>query len=247
MDILCELKKSKVKTIKSIGINKVRDVTVYKNQNFISSENIIVHNCNSTQPALRNFMEEFSKNCGFILTCNYKNKIIEPLHSRCSVIEFRIPKEERPKLAAEFFARSCKILEEENIPYDKKVLAEVIQKHFPDWRRCLNELQRYSATGKIDVGILSNFQESNINKLISEMKDKNFTNVRKWIAENSDIEYSEFFRKFYDISSEKFSKKTIPNLVLILSKYQYQSAFVADQEINLAAMCVEIMMECEIC
>ena len=202
-------------------------------------------NPQSTQPALRNFMEEFSKNCGFILTCNFKNRIIEPLHSRCSVIDFKIPKTSRAQMAAEFFARCKTILDQENVPYDQKTLAEVIKKHFPDSRRVLNELQRYSATGSIDTGILVNMSDENFGSLVKHMKDKSFTNVRKWVGENIDNEPTAVFRRFYDQASERMKPQSIPQLVLILADYQYKHAFAADQEINLVACLTEIMMACE--
>jgi len=201
-------------------------------------------NANSTQPALRNFMEEFSANCGFILTCNFKNRIIEPLHSRCSVVDFKISKKDMSKLAAEFFKRVQTILSTENVEYDKAVVAEVIKKHFPDWRRVLNELQRYAATGKIDSGILSNIQETSLKELIVLIKDKNFTAVRKWVAETSE-NTDDVFRKLYDICAEYFTSAYIPALVLTIAKYQYQAAFAADHEVNLAACLAEIMIECE--
>jgi DNA polymerase III delta prime subunit len=203
-------------------------------------------NSNSTQPALRAFMEEFSRNCGFILTCNFKNRIIKPISdSRVSVIDFKIKKSDMPKLAAQFFDRVKMILEKENIQYDPKVVAEVITKYFPDWRRVLNELQRYSATGSIDSGILSNLQDVSIKELIGFMKEKDFTNVRKWIAQNSEADQSTLFRNFYDTAVTYFKPVSIPQLVLALGKYQYQAAFAADPEINLAACMVEIMVECE--
>lgn len=202
-------------------------------------------NPNSTQPALRNFMEEFSKNCGFILTCNFKSRIIDPLHSRCSVVEFKIPKEERQVLAAAFYKRICNVLETENVKYDPKAVAGCITKHFPDFRRVLNELQRYSATGFIDTGILTNISDDNIMKLVGFIKEKNFTEVRKWVGSNTDIEYSTFFRKLYDMSSAILTPNSIPILVLKLADYQYKAAFVADQEINTVAFLTELMVECE--
>lgn len=202
-------------------------------------------NPNSTQPALRNFMEEFSKNCGFILTCNFKSRIIDPLHSRCSVVEFKIPKEERQQMAAAFYKRVCSILDQENVKYDAKAVAGSITKHFPDFRRVLNELQRYSATGFIDTGILTNISDDNISKLISFIKEKNFTEVRKWVGTNTDIEHSTFFRKLYDISSTVLTPNSIPILALKLADYQYKAAFVADQEINTVALLTELMVECE--
>lgn len=201
-------------------------------------------NPSSTQPALRNFMEEYSKNCGFILTCNYPSKILKELKSRCSTIEFKIPQQEKNSLANQFLKRIIDILNIEKVEYDKSTLVAVITKYFPDWRKILNELQRYSAIGKIDSGILSDFSDSNIKSLIEYMKNKDFTNVRKWVAENSDLEPVEILNKFYEKSSELFDSKTIPFLVCILAKYSYQSAFVAHQEINTAACLSEIMVEC---
>lgn len=202
-------------------------------------------NPNSTQPAMRNAMEEFAHNCTFIMTCNYKHRIIEPLHSRCAVIEFRLRKEDRPKMAKQFMARATQILESESVPYDDKVLAEVIMKYFPDYRRVLNELQRYSVSGKIDVGILQNVADISITTLVKALKEKNFAEVRKWAAENGYDDSAKIFRKIYDNSYDILSKNSIPQAVLILAKYQYQSAFVADQELNLVACLTELMVECE--
>lgn len=198
-------------------------------------------NAQSTQPALRGFMEEFHKNCGFILTCNYKNRLIDPLHSRCSVIDFIIPKEEKPQLAKEFFGRVQNILTQENIKFDNRVVAELLNKHFPDWRRVLNELQRYSASGQIDAGIL--IADTNINDLMSAMKAQEFTNVRKWIVDNLDNDPVRIYRKIYDSLYEKIEPATIPHAVVILADYSYKSAFVADQEINLLACLTEIMAQ----
>jgi DNA polymerase III delta prime subunit len=202
-------------------------------------------NPNSTQPALRNFMEEFSRNCGFILTCNFKNRIIEPLQSRCSVVEFKIKKTDLPALASQMMKRLCTILDMERVDYDKAVLAELIKKHYPDWRRVINELQRYSATGKIDSGLLANITESSYKDLVRFLKEKDFTNTRKWVAENIDTDATAIFRTLYDTASQYISKNTVPTLVLILAKYQYQAAFVADHEINLMACLTEMMIELE--
>lgn len=202
-------------------------------------------NPQSTQPALRNFMEEFSKNCGFILTCNFKNRIIEPLHSRCSVIDFKIPSEAKPELAKQFLSRVKMILSEESIEFDTKVVCELIMKHFPDWRRVLNELQRYSATGKIDAGILVNFTEENFKKLIGFLKKKDFKNMRSWVGLNSDIETTQIFRNLYDNAVDVLQEKSIPQLVITLADYQYKAAFVADAEINLVACLTELMSDCE--
>jgi len=203
-------------------------------------------NPNSTQPALRNFMEEYSKNCGFILTCNFKNRIIEPLHSRCSVIEFNIPNGEKAQMAQQFYKRVCHILNEEGVEYDNKAVASMVQSHFPDWRRCLNELQRYSATGSIDSGILKNQSVDNIEKLLKLMKDKNFTEVRKWVAVNNDIDSSALYRYLYDILPTKLkSTQSIADVIIILAEYQYKEAFVANPEINRVAALATIMAEAD--
>lgn len=198
-------------------------------------------NAQSTQPALRGFMEEFHKNCGFILTCNYKNRLIEPLHSRCSVIDFTIPKSEKPNLAMDFMKRVEFILQSENVEYDKKVLIEVIQRHFPDWRRSLNELQRYSVSGRIDAGILVDMAEINIKELMKFMKEKEFTHVRKWVVNNLDMDSVRLFRSVYDNLYTFLDHSTIPHAVIILAEYQHRAAFVADQEINTLACLTEIM------
>lgn len=202
-------------------------------------------NANSFQPALRNFMEEYSRNCGFILTCNYQGRILDAIHSRCSVIEFKIPSRDKSKLAAQFIKRVCHILTLERVTFDTAVLAAVVKKYFPDWRRVLNELQRYAAQteGKIDSGILVDLTKTSIDQLLGFMKDKDFTNVRKWVAENVDMSPTELFRKLYDAATEHVTPSSIPVLILTLAKYQYQAGHVADQEINNAACMVEIMAE----
>lgn len=202
-------------------------------------------NANSTQPALRNFMEEYSRNCGFILTCNFKNRIIEPLHSRCSVVEFKISKEDLPKLAVQFFKRVVGILSNEGITYDKAVIAELINRHIPDWRRVLNELQRYSVNGTIDSGIFVNLQNENLKQLIVAIKEKKFTDMRKWVAENSDTDSAQLFRAFYDQAYDIVKPNSIPELIMLIAKYQYQAAFVADPEINTAAFLTEVMVSVE--
>lgn len=199
----------------------------------------------SVQPALRSFIEEFSNNCSFIFTCNQKNRIIEPIHSRCAVIEFRIQNGQKAKMAASFFKRVEWILEQEKIAYDKEVIAELIKKHFPDNRRILNELQRYSASGTIDKGILVNVVEIQLQELIKSLKEKDFGSMRKWVTQNLDNDASRVFRKIYDSLYEHLKPNSIPNAVLILARYQYQSAFVADQEINLVACLTEFMVELE--
>jgi DNA polymerase III delta prime subunit len=202
-------------------------------------------NPNSTQPALRAFIEEFSNNCRFIFTCNYKNRIIEPLHSRCSVIDFKIENIEKAEIASTFFKRTIGILKAENIDADQKVVAELVTKHFPDWRRVLNELQRYSVSGKIDSGILVNMTEDSFKELLKNMKDKNFTEVRKWVAKNGDSETINIFRQLYDTASVNLEPASIPQLVLILADYQYKAAFVADHELNLMAALTEVMSQCK--
>jgi DNA polymerase III delta prime subunit len=198
-------------------------------------------NPQSTQPALRGFMEEFHSNCGFILTCNYKNKLIAPLHSRCGVVDFTIPKSEKAGLAGQFFKRAISILKENEIKYNEKVVAELINTHFPDWRRILNELQRYSVSGEIDAGILVNLNEKNIKDLMGMMKNKEFTNVRKWVVDNIDNDPVTMFRAVYDNMYDYLEPSTIPHVVVILGEYQYKNAFVADPEINMVACLTEIM------
>jgi DNA polymerase III delta prime subunit len=202
-------------------------------------------NPNSTQPALRAFIEEFSNNCRFIFTCNYKNRIIDPLHSRCSVIDFKIENNEKQAIAASFFKRASNILSQENIEFDQKVVAELITKYFPDYRRILNELQRYSVSGRIDSAILLNVTEESFKELIKNMKDKNFTEVRKWVAKNSDSDSINIFRQLYDSAFTVMETASIPQLVLILADYQYKAAFVADHELNLMAALTEVMAQCK--
>ena len=200
---------------------------------------------NDVQLLLRAFTEEFSGNCRFILTCNFKNKIIEPLHSRCACIDFSTNSKDRPKLASQFFNRLGVILETESIETDPKVLVELINKHFPDWRRVLNECQRYSSSGQIDAGILATFSDVKVNDLVKKLKEKDFPEVRKWIVNNLDNDTSVLLRRIYDACYDSLVPNTIPSAVLILAKYQYQMAFVADQEINMIACLTEIMCECE--
>jgi DNA polymerase III delta prime subunit len=202
-------------------------------------------NPNSTQPAMRAAMEEFAHNCTFIMTCNYKNRIIEPLHSRCAVIEFKIRNEDKPKMASMFMKRAANILKEEKVPFEPAVLAEVVKKHFPDFRRVLNELQRYSASGKIDTGILANVADVSLAELVKALKEQNFSGMRKWVADNGNDDPVRLYRKIYDSLYDIMDKSTIPNAVLILARYQYQAAFCADQELNLTACLTEIMVECK--
>jgi len=201
-------------------------------------------NANSIQPALRGAIEEFSNNCRFVLTCNYKSRIIEPIHSRCTCIDFSLPNSEKPKIAAQMMDRCSYILGKEGVTFDKKVLGQLIMKHFPDMRRILNELQRYSVSGKIDVGILSSVQDAEINSLMKALSSKDFASVRRWAAVNAETSPQEIYRKIYDALTDHLEKQSIPEAILILADYQYKSAFVADQEINLVACLVQLMMSC---
>ena len=220
-------------------------LTEHANHKVVIIDEADYMNAESVQPALRNFIESFYKNCRFIFTCNFKNKIIEPLHSRCTVIDFKITNGQRVKTATKFMDRLCDILKEENIEYDKKVLAELIQKHYPDFRRTINELQRYSVRGKIDSGILFNLSEVNIKELIVTLKEKRFNDMRKWVVQNLDKEPSHLFRTLYDTLYTTLDPKSIPQAILIIAGYQYKSAFVADQEINMIACLTEIMAGCK--
>tara|TARA_B100000614_G_scaffold169159_1_gene150710 strand:+ start:2413 stop:3345 length:933 start_codon:yes stop_codon:yes gene_type:complete len=201
-------------------------------------------NPQSTQPALRGFIEEFHKNCRFIFTCNYKNRLIAPLHSRCTVIDFKIPPSERPRLASVFMARLMMILGDEGIKYNTEVLQELVMKHFPDFRRTINELQRYAVSGSIDVGILSNVAEESLQELLGHVKAKRFTDMRKWVAQNVDNDPVKLFRKIYDNLYDVLEPQSIPQAVIIIADYSYKSAFVVDQEVNLVAALTELMMEC---
>lgn len=202
-------------------------------------------NPQSTQPALRNFMEEFSNNCRFILTCNYKNRIIDPILSRCSGYDFTIPTKERPKIAAGFFKRIQSILKEEGVSYDDKVLIALIERYFPDFRKILNEIQRYSGSGSIDTGILSDLSDVDVQSLMKFLKEKNFNSMRKWVVDNLDTEPTVVFRKVYDSMYEYLVPGSIPEVVLLLAEYQYKNAFVADRELNTVACFTEIMVSAE--
>jgi DNA polymerase III delta prime subunit len=202
-------------------------------------------NPNSTQPALRAFIEEFSANCRFIFTCNYKNRIIEPLHSRCAVVDFKIDNKDKQDTMAAFFKRAVQILKQENIEFDQKVVAEVVAKHFPDYRRVLNELQRYSVSGKIDTGILVNVGEESYKELMKNLREMNFTEVRKWVGKNSDMDSVALFRELYDNANTLLEPQSIPQLVLTLAEYQYKAAFVADHELNTMAALTEVMANCK--
>jgi DNA polymerase III delta prime subunit len=229
--------RTKIKTYaSSVSLSGGRKVIIIDEADYL--------NPNSTQPALRNAIEEFAGNCSFIFTCNFKNRIIEPLHSRCAVIDFSLKNGEKQKMAGAFFKRVQSILVEEKVEFEDKVIAELVKKHFPDFRRVLNELQRYSQFGKIDAGILSQIGDIALSEIIKFLKEKDFGSIRKWVATN-DIDPTMLFRKLYDGMYEFLKPQSIPKAVLILADYQYKSAFVADQEINLVACLTEIMVECE--
>lgn len=200
---------------------------------------------NLTQASLRNFMEEYSANCGFILTCNYKNRIIDPLHSRCSVVEFKFSKQDIEEMSVQFMKRCAMILKNNSVEYDPKAIAALVLKYKPDWRRVINELQRYSATGRIDLTVVNSTSQQSFNKLIEMMRSKNFTEVRKWVGEQVFDDSMNIFRHFYDHASDIFTKSSIPIVVITLGKYQQYATQVADQEINLAACLAEIMIEAE--
>ena len=202
-------------------------------------------NPQSTQPALRGFIEEFSNNCRFIMTCNFKNRIIEPLHSRCSVYEFAIPNDQKPAIAGMFFKRLMDILTAENVAFDKAVLAQLVERYFPDWRRVLNECQRYSVSGSIDAGVLVNLGDNNVKSLMDKLKGKDFKGMRQWVVNNIDTEPQAIFRAVYDKMADHVQPQSIPHVVLILADYQYKNAFVADHEMNVVACMTEIMAGAE--
>ena len=202
-------------------------------------------NPDSVQPALRGFIERFGNNVSFLFTCNYPNRIIAPIHSRCAVFDFIIPLNEKPKIAEQYLKLCESILEKEEIEFDRKVLVQLIMKHFPDFRRMLNELQRYASSGKIDVGILTTLEEINVGELVDSLRGKKFSDMRKWANSNMDSDVVRIYRKLYDSLNNYLKQQSIPQAVLIIADYQYKSAFVADQEINLVACLTEIMVECE--
>lgn len=234
-----------IDTLRTDIMNFASTISFSNNKKFVILDEADHLNPQSTQPALRNFMEEYSKNCGFILTCNYKNKIIEPLQSRCSAIDFSMTNKEKAQCASQFMKRAGEILNNENVTYDKATLAEFISKHMPDWRRVLNELQRYSATGSIDTGILVKKSDEVFNELIEYLKTRNFKSVRKWVGINSDFDQTELYRKLYDTSSTHIADKSMPQLIMHLADYSYKAAFCADAEINLMACLTEIMADME--
>jgi DNA polymerase III delta prime subunit len=234
-----------IDTLRTTIRNFASTVSLTNSKKVVILDEFDYSNAQSIQPALRGAIEEFANNCRFILTCNYKNRIIKPIHSRCTNIEFQIPANEKPKLASSFLDRLKMILDKEEISYDEKVLVELIMKHFPDFRRIINELQRYSVSGSIDVGILSQIGELQIKDMMKFMKEKDFSGVRKWVVKNLDNDQTQIFRKIYDGLYEYLTLQTIPLVILILGDYQYKAAFVADSEINMTACLVQIMMEAE--
>jgi DNA polymerase III delta prime subunit len=219
----------------TISLKRTRKVVIIDEADYLTTE---------AQAAFRNLIEEFSDNCSFIFTCNYKEKIIEPIHSRCAVIDFRLNKEEKTKMASLFFKRIQQILEIEKVDANEKVVAEVIKKHFPDFRRVLNELQRFSKYGKIDVGVLTQLKEEDVENVIEFLKNKDFASMKRWLA-NSDYESTTLYRKLFDSLYEKVEARYIPSLVITLADYQYKHAFVADSQLNDLAMLTMIMMEAE--
>lgn len=221
----------------AVSLTGGRKYVIFDEADYLNAANV--------QPALRNFIEEYSSNCGFIFTCNFKNRIIAPLRSRMSEIDFSIETGDRPKLAMQFMKRVESILEMENVAYDKAVVAKVIQKHFPDFRRVLTELQSYAASGKIDEGIFVNLKQESMDELFKMLKAKEFTGMRKWVAKNSDQDMNEMFRRIYDMASDKVEMKSMPGFVVTLADYMYKANFVADLEVNMVAFLTEVMMEAE--
>ncbi len=235
---LIETLRTKIKNFAStVSLSDSPKVVILDEADYISAE--------SVQPALRTFIEEFSSNCRFIFTCNYKNRIIPPLHSRTTVIDFTIPKTEKPRLAAVFLARLFEICHDEGIKYDTQVLVELISKFFPDYRRVLNEVQRYGASGVIDSGILTTLSEEKLTPLINMVKEKKWTDMRKWVGQNSDNDFSTFYRKLFNALEPRLEPQSIPAAVLLVADYQYKSAFATDDEIAFVACLTEIMRECK--
>ena len=221
----------------AVSLQGGRKYVIFDEADYLNAANV--------QPALRNFIEEYSSNCGFIFTCNFKNRIIQPLRSRLSEVDFTIETTDRPKLALQFMKRVETILDTEAVDYDKNVVAKVIQKHFPDFRRVLTELQSYAASGKIDEGIFVNLKQESMDELFRLLKTKDFTNMRKWVAKNSDQDMNEMFRRIYDMATDKVLMKSLPGFVVTLADYMYKANFVADLEVNMVAFLTEVMIEAE--
>ena len=221
----------------AVSLSGGRKYVIFDEADYLNAANV--------QPALRNFIEEYSSNCGFIFTCNFKNRIIQPLRSRLSEVDFSIETSDRPKLAMQFMKRVETILGMENIDYDKAVVAKVIQKHFPDFRRVLTELQSYAASGKIDEGIFVNLKQESLDEVFRLLKTKDFTNMRKWVANNSDQDMNEMFRRIYDMAADKVEMRSLPGFVVTMADYMYKANFVADLEVNMVAFLTEVMIEAE--
>lgn len=235
----------KIRSIKKIGKEKVYDIgTNSPFHNFILSNGVIAHNCDA-QNALRGAIEKFAGNCSFILTCNFKAKLIDAIHSRCSVIDFTLNKTERPLMASKFFKRISYILESEKIDFDKATVIKIVEKFFPDYRRTINELQRYSSSGKIDSSVLDQLANiRNLSELIKALRGKDFSAMRKWVVQNSDVDTNRIFRRIYDGLYDYLKSDSIPQAVVIIARYQFQGSFVPDQEINLCAALTELMVDC---
>ena len=228
--------RTKIKTYaSSMSFSGGRKVVIIDEADYLTPE---------AQAAMRAAIEEFASNCSFIFTCNYKARLIEAIHSRCSVIEFKIKNGNKVKMAAGFLKRIQHILDQEKVKYDNGSLVQIIQKHFPDYRRVLNELQRYAVRGEIDSGVLAQVGDVNLKELVGFLKEKDFTAMRKWVATNSDADQNKIFRQIYDAMYDIMQPQSIPQTVIVLADYQYKSAFVADQEINMVACLTTIMMEC---
>jgi DNA polymerase III delta prime subunit len=235
-----------IDTLRTTIVDFASTVSFSGGRKYIIVDEADYMNPQSVQPALRNFIEEFSSNCGFIFTVNYKSKLIPAIHSRCSIIDFQIPKAEAEWMCIEFFSRAKTILGMNDVTYEPSAVAAVVKKFYPDWRRVLNELQKYSATGRIDSGILHDVKEVALSEVCALMKNKDFKSLRKWVSDNSDIEPTYLFGSFYDHACSQFKKSSVPILILLLAKYQYQVPFVANQEINTMAFLTEVMAECEL-
>ena len=234
-----------IDTLRTTVVNYASTVSLSGGKKVIIIDEADYMNKDSVQPALRGVIEEFSKNCRFIFTCNFKNRIIPALHSRCSVVDFRISKDDKPALGMEMLENVKRILNEESVKYEESVLVQLVLKYFPDFRRVINELQKYSLNGIIDEDILKQSSDENFNELFVALKEKNFSGMRKWVAQNIDNDHVRLYRQIYDTLNDRFEKKSIPQAVLTIADYSYKSAFVADQEVNMVACLTEIMMECE--
>ena len=234
-----------IDTLRTTVVNYASTVSLSGGKKVIVIDEADYMNKDSVQPALRGVIEEFSKNCRFIFTCNFKNRIIPALHSRCSVVDFRISKDAKPTLGMEMLANVKRILNAEKVEYKESVLVQLILKYFPDFRRVINELQKYSLNGIIDEDILKQSSDENFNELFVALKGKDFSGMRKWVAQNIDNDHVRLYRQIYDTLNNRFEKKSIPQAVLTIADYSYKSAFVADQEVNMVACLTEIMMDCE--